>query len=311
MPTIAAWPSRIKAGKVVNTPSMLSDWMPTFADVAHIPAPARTDGVSLLPSLTGIGKQKQGLVYVEYFEGGKTPDFKEFEASKRGRKRDQMQAIRLGDLVGVRYAIKTADDDFEIYNAISDLKEITNLATRPGYAKIQEAMKAKILQLRHPDAEAPRPYDNEPIPADKVAAKLLPGLSWKYYAGKFPWVAKMDGLVSTIKGTSQMVNGTEAGSKQGMVCYQGFIKIPVDGHYTFSLQASGKAYLRLHEATLIDADFGYQQGTVLTQEVNLKAGAHAITLYYLLPEGGTPQVTLKCIGQDGIDIGGKDKVFGR
>jgi len=309
MPTIATWPKRIKSGEVINTPSMLSDWMPTFADAVHIPAPARTDGVSLLPSLTGVGKQKQGLVYVEYFEGGKTPDFKEFEAGKRGRQRNQMQVIRMGDLVGVRYAIKTANDDFEIYNALNDPKEINNLASRPGYAKIQEAMKAKVLQVRHPDAEAPRPYDTVAVPADKIMTKLLPGLSWEYYAGKFPWVAKTDGLTITSKGTSQRVNGTEAGYKPGMVAYHGFIKIPADGHYTFSLQVSGKAYLRLHEATLIDADFGYQPGTVLTQGVNLKASNHAITLYYLLPEGGTPQVTFKCTGQDGVDIDGKDQVF--
>lgn len=249
------------------------------------------------------------MVYVEYFEGGKTPDFKQFEPGKRGRKRDQMQAIRMGDLVGVRYNIKTADDDFEIYNAVNDPKEITNLASKPDYAKIQETMKAKVLQVRHPDAEAPRPYDTVAIPADKIAAKLLPGLSWQYYAGKFPWVAKTDGLIVTTKGTSQSINGTEIGRHSGMVCYQGFIQIPADGHYTFSLQVSGKAYLRLHEATLIDADFGYQSGTSLTQSVNLKAGAHTITLYYLLPESGDPRVILKCIDQNGADIGGKQEVF--
>ncbi|MBB6108320.1 Arylsulfatase A [Mucilaginibacter lappiensis] len=309
MPTIAAWPKHIKAGEVVNTPSMLSDWMPTLADAAHIPAPARTDGVSLLPCLTGTGKQKQGLVYVEYFEGGKTPDFKEFEPGRRGRKRNQMQAIRMGDLVGVRYAIKTADDDFEIYNAVNDPKEISNLASKPGYAKIQEAMKAKVLQVRHADAEAPRPYDTVPVPADKVEGRLLPGLFWEYYAGKFPWVAKTDGLTANSTGTSKNITGNEAGHKPGMVCYHGFIKIPADGHYTFSLQVSGKAYLRLHEATLIDADFGYQPGTVLTQTVNLKEGAHAIALYYLLPESGMPKVTLKCTDQNRIDISGKNLVF--
>lgn len=133
MPTIAAWANHIQAGKIVNTPSMLSDWMATFADFAHIPVSARTDGVSLLPSLAGKGKQEKSLLYVEYYGGDRTPDFKAFEASRRGKKRGQMQLIRMNDLVGVRYDIKSADDDFEIYNVVKDPKQTKNLAALPGF----------------------------------------------------------------------------------------------------------------------------------------------------------------------------------
>ncbi|HWZ36169.1 MAG TPA: sulfatase-like hydrolase/transferase, partial [Mucilaginibacter sp.] len=68
MPTITEWPNHIAKNKVIAMPSMLSDWMATFADVAHLQPPARTDGVSLLPALTGKGKQQNSLVYVEYYE---------------------------------------------------------------------------------------------------------------------------------------------------------------------------------------------------------------------------------------------------
>src|SRR5690606_25871425 len=57
MPVIATWPSVIGENTVVTTPSMLSDWMATFCDAAGAPAPARSDGVSLLPALTGKGHQ--------------------------------------------------------------------------------------------------------------------------------------------------------------------------------------------------------------------------------------------------------------
>ncbi|SDD46133.1 Arylsulfatase A [Mucilaginibacter pineti] len=299
MPTIAEWPGHISPGKVINTPSMLSDWMPTFADVAHLQPPARVDGVSLLPSLTGKGKQQNGLVYVEYFEGGKTPGFKEFEASRRERKRDQMQAIRLDDLVGVRYQVKSPEDDFEIYNAVIDPKEIDNLALKPGYESIQAQMKTKVLQVRHADAEAPRPYDNALIPANTITGELKAGISWKFYEGDFPWVISEQNLTASKKGTGNAITGKEAGKKDGVVCYDGYIKVPADGKYTFSLQTTGKAYFRLHEATLIDEDFGYMPNTKITQDIYLKAGYHKIKLNYLRKEGAQSEVKLEWKSTDG------------
>jgi len=292
MPTIAEWPGHISKDKVINTPSMLSDWMATFADVARLQPPARTDGVSLLPALTGKGKQQNSLVYVEYYEGEKTPNFKEFEASRRGRKRDQMQVIRFGDLVGVRYQVKTADDDFEIYNAVTDPKEIDNLALKPGYENIQAQMKAKVLRVRHADVEAPRPYDNVLIPANAITGKLTAGISWKFYEGNFPWVISEKNLAANEKGTGSVITGKETGKKDGMICYDGYIKVAADGKYTFSLQTNGKAYLRVHEATLIDEDFGYKPGTKLTQDIYLKAGYHQIKLNYLRKEGVPPEIKL-------------------
>jgi len=293
MPTLAEWPNHITSGKTIATPSMLSDWMATFADVAHIQPPARTDGVSLLPDLTGKGRQEGSLVYVEYYEGERTPDFKEFEASRRNRKRDQMQMIRMGDLVGVRYQIKSADDDFEIYDVVKDPKETNNMAMKPGYEKIQTQMKTKVLQVRHPDAEAPRPYDNVLIPADTVTGELISGIRWKFYKGNFPWVISEKNLNPDEKGMTNNILRKEDGNKEGMICYEGFIKVPVDGKYTFSMQTIGKAYLRLHEATLIDEDFSYQSNSEITRDVYLKAGYHAIKLNYLLQKGISPQLKLR------------------
>jgi arylsulfatase A-like enzyme len=306
VPTIAAWPGHINAGKIITTPSMLSDWMATFADAAHIRPPARTDGVSLMPALTGKGKQQPGLVYSEYFEGGKTPDFKEFEASRRGRKRDQMQMIRMGNLVGVRYQITSADDNFEIYDVVKDPKESINLALKPGFEGVQDQMKAKVLQIRHADKEAPRPYDSAAIPASKVSGKLHAGFGWQFYQGNFPWVISEKGLKADEKGTCNNISGKEASDKKGMICYEGFIKIPADGKYTFSLQTTGKAYLRLHEATLIDEDFGYASGTQLIQYANLKADLHSVKLYYLNTANTSPDIQLKLKSETGdwADISG-------
>lgn len=292
MPTIAAWPGHISKGKTIATPSMLSDWMPTFAEAAHIQAPERVDGVSLIPDLTGKGRQQKGLVYVEYFEGGNTPDFAAFAPNHRGRKRGQMQMIRWGDLAGVRYQIKSADDDFEIYDVVKDPKQIDNLALESGYLKLQEQMKAKVLQLRHPDGEAPRPYDEALIPASIFSKKLRPGIAWGFYPGNFSWVISEKNLKPGKKGVSKSLRGSEANQHSGLICYEGYIQVPADGRYTFSMKTSGKAYLRLHEATLIDEDFGYKEGTAIVKDIYLKAGYHQIKLNYLQKAGVSPELEL-------------------
>lgn len=291
MPTLAYWPSKIAAGKTVALPSMLSDWATTFAAAANVPAPARLDGVSLLPALTGKGKQEQGQVYVEYTEGGNTPNFKEFEAGRRGRKRNQMQMIRIGDLVGVRYDIKSANDDFEIYNVVKDPKETTNLGTDPAYRKLQEQMKAKTLQARKADAEAPRPYDNALIPAVSPVAQLTPGISWKFFEGDFPWLVTEKGRVVSQKGLSKTIGGHV--TPKGMVLYEAWFKAPQDGEYSFSLETNGKAYVRLHEAELLDADFSYVSDKEMISTVNLKAGYHPIKVYVSQETGKANSLILK------------------
>lgn len=293
MPTLVSWPAKIKPGKTIHTPSMLSDWMSTFAAAAYIPTPARLDGVSLLPSLTGKGRQEQAQVYVEYTEGGNTPNFKEFEASRRGRKRNQMQMIRMGDLVGVRYNIQSAADDFEIYNVVKDPKESSNLGTDPAYRNLQESMKEKVLQVRKVDAEARRPYDAAFIPAVNPKSRLIPGLSWKFFGGDFQYVPSEKGTAVQEKGTAKAMEHNGVPKLPGMVLYEAWFKAPKDGEYSFSIETNGKAYVRLHEAELLDADYGYRPGKELERTVKLKAGYHPIKIYGLQEQGKIMSLRLK------------------
>ncbi|GAC1427194.1 MAG: arylsulfatase [Chitinophagaceae bacterium] len=293
MPVIASWPGHILPGRIIKTPSMLSDWLATFADVAGVKAPARTDGISLLPSLTGKGRQMGSLVYAEYYEGGKTPDFKEFDAAHRNRKRDQMQLLRIKNWVGVRYQVKSADDDFEIYDAEKDPKETNNVAGQPGFDKIELQMKAKVLQVRRADKDARRPYDEALIPPVSVKGKLFQGFNWKFFDGDFPWVISSSGLKAQKQGTTAKINSASVPDKAGQLLYQGFIKVPADGQYRFSFSASGKGFMRLHEANLFDADFGYQPGTTLFQTVYLKAGYHPVVIDVLTKAGINNKIILQ------------------
>jgi arylsulfatase A-like enzyme len=303
VPTIVRWPSHIPAGREVAHASGNWDWLPTFADVASLPAPARSDGVSLLPVLTGEGRQRDhGHLYFEYFEGGKTPAYEQFEPARRGRVRKQMQAVRIGDLMGVRYDVKSQDDDFEIYDVVSDPKETRDLSLEPSQAAMQSKMKALALQSRRPDASAPRPYDAALVPAVKISGpRLQSGLRWRSYRGDFPWVPDLEKLTPTSEGTVVEPELTKA-VVQGAdgILFSGYIQVPADGEYTFYLRIGGHAILRVHDALVIDADAGYDVGSEKVDRVRLAAGLHPLRLFCAFAKAGgvAPNVTLDWSGPD-------------
>lgn len=68
-----------------------------------------------------------------------------------------MQLIRFGKYSGVRYNIKDAQDNFEIYNVVTDHKQKTDLAA--SMPTLQQNMKDFVLQIKRPDSSAVRPYD--------------------------------------------------------------------------------------------------------------------------------------------------------
>ena len=55
--------------------------------------------------------------------------------------RRQMQALCIGDYVGVRYNILAHSDNFEIYNALTDPKEARNLGGQASFAALQQQFK--------------------------------------------------------------------------------------------------------------------------------------------------------------------------
>lgn len=279
IPTLVSWPKHIKGNQVIQEPSAAYDWLATFADAADVAIPARMDGVSLLPYLTGKGKKVKSSVYIEYENNGKTPNFEEFSPNHRERKRNQMQKIRIGDFVGVRYNIKSAEDDFEIYNVVTDQQETKNLARDPAMAALQQEFKDKVLQCRRPDTEAERPYDKALVPAVKVG-NLKAGLAWKYFAGNFPWVtADLNGR-PVKQGTMEILSLSGMEFRNGMLEINGYIKIPEDGAYEFSMNGIGAFYMRIHEAGLMDASYKHKSGEVITEKIMLKSGMHPIKIYY-------------------------------
>jgi arylsulfatase A-like enzyme len=273
---IVRWPGGIRSGTRSSLPSGSWDWLPTFAELAGVPPPARTDGRSLVPTLTGHGNQRMPQVYVEYFEGGKTPGYEAFAPSHRERRRRQMQAIRLGDFMGVRYNINAHADDFEIYDVVHDPKQTNDLAR--SMPDLQRQMKDSVLRRRRPDDSAKRPYDDELVPAVQVAAPMTNALELVVHEGDWPWVPELDALPrrkpALVASLEDAVRRSTSPSALGL---SGWFIAPKDGEYTFRLRSKDGAVLRLHEATVIDDDFSHD-GSARSGSIRLKAGLHPLRL---------------------------------
>jgi arylsulfatase A-like enzyme len=298
MPTIANWPGHIPPGKVVTFPSISYAWAPTFIDIAGMPAPARMDGVSMLPSLTGKGNQLPSVIYNEYYNNGKTPDFKDFSPDHRGRVRKQMQWIRIGDYVGVRYDVKSEEDDFEIYNVVKDPGQRHNLSATNAKAKVpkvaqnisiaalQQMMEDKALQMRRPDTAAVRPYDQALIPStDNI--EVEPGIKWKEYKDIFPWIPQVARLQPSASGDANQVGINKKTNHNGILYFEGYIRIPTDGKYVFYIRSNTKALLRIHDAKVIDADYHHTPDHTYSSSVLLKKGLHPFRLYCRQQKGAS------------------------
>lgn len=111
VPTIAVWPGRIAPNQTTENVSGFQDWLPTFAQLAGAQTPNGVDGVSLAPTLTGIGKQTQHeFLYWEFYsQGGK-------------------RAIRSGKWKAIQLGMNNQPRPIELFDLSSDPSEKHNIA---------------------------------------------------------------------------------------------------------------------------------------------------------------------------------------
>ena len=277
-PTIVCWPKYIPAASVNAEPSGHWDWLATFAEVAGLAPPAASDGVSLLPMLTGQGKRGDGILYIEYFNNGRTPKYPEFEFPHRGKKRQQMQAVFVDGYKGLRYDVKSSDQDFEIYDLANDPKESKDLANEPDFKNLQATMKARVLQCRVPSLDAARPYDTAYIPATLKTPTTLPGVTWKFYEGQWPWMPDFRTLTADQRGASATIDlSIVTSNNPGGLCFEGYFLIPADGKYNFTVTSNSGSMLFVHDCRIID-EVNVNTGDQAAATIPLEAGWHPLRL---------------------------------
>jgi len=296
VPTVAWWPGRIPANSHCDFPSGFWDWLPTFAELSGLPAPGNTDGVSLLPSLTGSGAQRdRGYVYIEYFVNASNSASGGVFARKGVTGRDQQQSIRIGNFKGIRTQIASHADPLRLYDVVNDPHEDNNLASDPQHAPLLARMKNLLLTVRRPEASAARPYDSELLPPANPTALTNGFLRYAAYEGDWPWVPDFATLTATATG---LVAGLDLGVRPRAeffgLQFQGQIEAPFDGEYTFYLTSSDGAHLWLHDAQVIDDDFNHN-GAEVSAAVRLKAGRHPFRLFYR-HRAGAPLLALQYSG---------------
>jgi len=121
---IARWPGHVPAGQVNETPWAFWDFLPTAAELAgaKLTAGANSDGLSMVPLLTGGGAPQHSSFYWELHEG------------------TSLQALRFGDWKAVKNGPQAKT---ELYDLKTDLSESHDIAAEnPGIVAKAETIMA-------------------------------------------------------------------------------------------------------------------------------------------------------------------------
>lgn len=111
IPMVVRWPGKIEASSQSDFLWYFPDFMATLADLANIEKPIDCDGLSILPTLTGKGIQREHE-YMFWIGGGRW-------------------AVRSGDWKAVSKRFKgKSPDDWELYNLAENVGETTNVANK-------------------------------------------------------------------------------------------------------------------------------------------------------------------------------------
>lgn len=113
VPMIASWPGTIPAAAHSEHLSAHWDILPTLLELAHVPLPPDLDGISMVPTLTATGTQRQHPhLYWEFYEQG----------GRSAIRMDNWKAVRLNTL-------RDRNAPIQLFNLEKDPAESLNVAT--------------------------------------------------------------------------------------------------------------------------------------------------------------------------------------
>lgn len=131
VPLIISWSEKIKKSTVSDHICAAWDFFPTFCDISGSDYPDGLDGISIMPTITGKGKQKEHeYLYWEYPE-------------RRGQ-----QAVRLGEWKGIRDSTRDGNMKIKLFNLNNDVAE-KNDVSRQSPEIVKQI--GEIMLLEHED----------------------------------------------------------------------------------------------------------------------------------------------------------------
>lgn len=302
-PTFALWPGTIPASgnetpRESDFPFQFPAWMATLADVAGLPQPAACDGVSILPTLTGSGKQLPMRIYGEQQDGENVRGF--------------AQMVRDGDYVLLRN--NGLSGTCQLYNVVEDPAQATNLAGQAEHAERLAAMTDLLLTCRLPvdkvraasgaiaayaQTDKHAGIEAAALPAIRSNAVPAPGwgcLLYRKGAEAWPWVPTLRTLVPdgafSVQSDEQLVEAlAKLGTAACGISLRGWFRAPTDGNYTFATSGTGGVHLWIHEVHAIDREMTDEASRTTSITLALKAGFHPLRLY-LTQNATHPRCTL-------------------
>lgn len=151
-------------------------------------------------------------------------------------------------------------------------------------------MKDRVLQIRRPNASAPRPYDKAPVPA--ISQPYEPKAKWALYSAKFPWVPQTAGLEASKTGELDAVGlgGIDAAAGE-VVEFRGHIQAEATGNFEWVLETNSDAIFRIHDAVVIDHETEAEGKQATSGSILLSKGVHPFTL--TVRAGVEPRLELK------------------
>jgi hypothetical protein len=115
---------------------------------------------------------------------------------------------------------------------------------------------------------------------------LATGLQCRYYEGEWRRLPDFDTIPAVNSFTAETVAIPETARDEdyGLV-FQGFVRVPADGVYAFSINSDDGSRLAVADTLLVDND-GLHGDFEKTGLIGLKAGYHPLSVYMFQCKGG-------------------------
>lgn len=149
VPAMARWPGVINSGQESSHPWAFWDFLPTVAEITGQKIPDDTDGISILPLLTGKGKQKtHDFLYWE-FENDQSVRYGKYFARKPGGGKTELYDLDTDPAQSIDLSDRFPDIIKEIEEIM--IKEHTPSDVWPSPGETEEDFTSRLKKLNVPE----------------------------------------------------------------------------------------------------------------------------------------------------------------